>query len=301
MHTLLHACRKSPPPRSLSDMPTAILAILHVVGEQHAEAVCAAALSHVAAAATAQLPIKLVILHNRPSHFEKPLRALIGSHISNVVFCSYTGLLSGGAKTALFGHQFSENFTPGGKAQNYAHSPLQTADGARETPSTPGTLAMSSHSRRLSPALSRSKRFNEGMSGYIGGPGVDSAGWGISSRQLSDYEALQCILGQVAVGCDTLSLLLFEQAIRTVFQAFACTPNSAAEKWHSIAWRLQDIVSSGGDLMCCNPATIFRPVSYLNATGRVLCASVAMPAPDSTVGVSFQVTFECKIQPLNQC
>lgn len=185
-------------------MPTAVLAILHVVGEHHAEAVCAAALSHVAAAATAQLPIKLVILHNRPGHFEKPLRALIGSHISNVVFCSYTGLLSGCAKTALFGED-DIACASHERAVHAVHAVTPPAshpeEGARDTPPTPATLAKTPRSGNVSNDPSRSKRLNEGKSGYIGGPGVDSAGWGISQQQLTDDEALQCLLGQVAVGC----------------------------------------------------------------------------------------------------
>ena len=177
------------------------------MGEHHAEAVCAAALSHVAAAATAQLPIKLVILHNRPGHFEKPLRALITSHVSNVVFCSYAGLLSGEARRALFGDDYAACVAKDVIAKDRAvhgdaSSPSPNReDAARGTPSTLATLAATSRSGNNSYAISRSTRLTEGVSGYIGGPGVDSSGWGISQRQLSDDDALQCLLGQVAVGC----------------------------------------------------------------------------------------------------
>jgi hypothetical protein len=158
-----------------------------------------------------QLPIKLVILHNRPGHFEKPLRALICSHISNVVFCSYTGLLSGAARRALFGdapepcvvsHGTTQYCTMNGKFGDAA-SPSMTDDGTRGTPNTPETLAITPRSGKTSQVHEAcgSKRFNEGLSGYIGGPGVDDTGWGISQRQLSDDEALRCLLGQVAVGC----------------------------------------------------------------------------------------------------
>jgi hypothetical protein len=193
-------------------MPTAILAILHVVGEHHAEAVCAAALSHVASAATAQLPIKLVILHNRPGHFEKPLRGLICSHISNVVFCTYAGLVSGSARRALFGDDQDQSaashrtvqFCAMHGADGDTASPSLTDDGtlnAHGTLNTPKLLA-TPRSGRMSQAHdpSKSQRFKEGVSGYIGGQGVETTELGISQCQLSDDEALRCLLGQVAVG-----------------------------------------------------------------------------------------------------
>lgn len=175
-------------------MPTAVLVVLHVVDESHPEAVCAAALSHVSAAATAQLPIKLVVLHNRPSHFEKPLRALIASHISNVVFCTYTGLLCGQAARALFGYPAADPPPGGGGAD-----PL--LGGASRAGSRLGDPSA------LLPDHSKSTRLaGAGTSGFVGGPGLDSSGWGISQRQLADGEALQCLLGQVAVGCARSSL-----------------------------------------------------------------------------------------------
>lgn len=210
----MHACRYRRSPRPLSGMPTAILAILHVVGEHHAEAVCAAALSHVAAAATAQLPIKLVILHNRPGHFEKPLRALIASHVSNVVFCSYTALLSGEARRSLFGE---DSITSSVTMKN---GPTQDAaahcDGSAPSPKVNGGVPVASgaaFSVQNSHVLSKSARINEGVSGFIGGPGVDSTGWGISQHQLSDDDALKCSLWQVAVGCahSTQACLLITQ------------------------------------------------------------------------------------------
>lgn len=83
-------------------MPTNIIAILHILDEVHAEAICAAALSHVEATAAARLPIKLIILHNRPRTFMDPLAAIIRSHITNALFCSYGDVADGRAARALF-------------------------------------------------------------------------------------------------------------------------------------------------------------------------------------------------------
>eukprot|EP00892_Ulva_mutabilis_P002650 jgi/Ulvmu1/12386/UM009_0032.1 len=88
--------------RPTAAMPTHIIAVLHIVDEMHAEAICAAALSHVEATAAARLPIKIVILHNHPRSFMDPLATLINAHITNTLFCSYGDLSDGSAARALF-------------------------------------------------------------------------------------------------------------------------------------------------------------------------------------------------------
>lgn len=83
-------------------MPTNVIAILHILDEVHAEAICAAALSHVEATAAARLPIKLLVLHNRPRTFMEPLAAIINAHITNTLFCSYGDVADGRIARALF-------------------------------------------------------------------------------------------------------------------------------------------------------------------------------------------------------
>lgn len=95
-------CRQTRARRPKSAMPTNIIAILHILDEVHAEAICAAALSHVQATSAARLPIKVVILHNRPRTFMDPLATLINAHITNALFCSYGDLADGRAAHALF-------------------------------------------------------------------------------------------------------------------------------------------------------------------------------------------------------
>jgi hypothetical protein len=238
-------------------MPTAVLALLHVVEESHPEAVCAAALTHVAAAAAAQLPIKLVVLHNRPGYFEKPLRTLIAAHISNVVFCTYTGLLCGSAARALFGDAAAPAAVP------------PTATAALDASTPLAALSM---------------RFGADASRFIGGPGLDSSGWGISQRQLSDVEALQCLLAQVAVGCArsgscaavcvarATTVLSYDDLWRA-FLHFRKVPGAGGP---GVMLRWLDLMRMGGGTMrsmaglsqtvlvrhCSTPARMGKPVIY---------------------------------------